>query len=171
MPPPADRLLRANGIVAVVVFVALTAVVTLQVVNRLVLHQPFIWSEEIGRFLFFWVVLLGAAISVRRRRHFVLDVTPRRWRGGTGPLHVLFDLFPQLSVLGFAVFLLVQGIGYARAGLFRTATNSGVNMSLVYTAIPVFAALTIVYSALNLLADYRAFRAGPGDGRLPPPAE
>jgi TRAP-type C4-dicarboxylate transport system permease small subunit len=164
-------MLRVNSIVAVVLFAALTAVVGLQVINRLVLHQPFIWSEEIARFLFFWVVLLGAAISVRRRRHFVVDVMPGSWKRRTGPLGALLDMIPQLCILGFAVFLLVESIGYARVGLFRTASNSGVNMALVYAAIPVFAALVIVYSMLNLLADYRAFRDGRAADRRPPPAE
>ena len=71
-------MLRLNGLVAVLLFAALTAVVGLQVVNRLALHLPIIWSEEAARFLFFWVVLLGAAIGVRQRRHFVLDVAPKR---------------------------------------------------------------------------------------------
>lgn len=161
---------RASGIVAVILFALLTAVVALQVVNRLILHQPFIWSEEIARFLFFWVVLLGAAISVRRRRHFVVDVAPAAWRGG-GLRHFLFDITPQLCVLAFALFLLIEATGYAREGTFRTASNSGVNMAFVYAAIPVFAALTAAYSVMNLLADYRAFRAGPPAERRPPAAE
>lgn len=164
-------MLRVNGIIAVILFAALTAIVALQVVNRLLLHQSFTWSEEIARFLFFWVVLLGAAISVRRRRHFVVDVSPASWRGGGHLQHFLLDIVPQLCVLGFNVFLLVQAVGYTRAGTFRTASNSGVNMALVYAAIPVFAALAIAYSTLNLLADYRAFRAGPPPERRPPPAE
>ena len=53
------RLARVHALVAVALFAALTAVVALQVVNRLVLHLPITWSEEIARFLFFWVVLLG----------------------------------------------------------------------------------------------------------------
>jgi TRAP-type C4-dicarboxylate transport system permease small subunit len=163
--------MRATGVVAVILFALLTAVVTLQVVNRLVLHQSFIWSEEIARFLFFWVVLLGAAISVRRRRHFVVDVTPASWRGGGGLRHFLFDVTPHLCILAFAVFLLVQAIVYAREGTLRTASNSGVNMAIVYGAIPVFAALAVAWSVMNLLADYRAFRAGPPPDRLPPPAE
>jgi TRAP-type C4-dicarboxylate transport system permease small subunit len=164
-------MLRGNVLVAALLFTALTAVVALQVVNRLVLHQPFIWSEEAGRFLFFWVVLLGAAISVRRRRHFVLDVTPRRWREGTGIRPFLLGIFPDLCVLGFAAFLLVQGIVYARAGTLRTATNSGINMAAVYAAIPVFAALAIAYAAVNLRADVRAYRAGGTTERPPPAAE
>jgi TRAP-type C4-dicarboxylate transport system permease small subunit len=164
-------MLRANSALAVLIFAALTAVVTLQVLNRLVLHLPIIWSEEVARFLFFWVVLLGAAVSVRRRRHFVLDLMPRRGRKATGPLHFLLDIVPDVCVLGFALFLLVQGIDYARAGTLRTATNSDINMAIVYGAIPVFAALSVVYSAVNLIVDYRAFRAGKPIERRAPPAE
>jgi TRAP-type C4-dicarboxylate transport system permease small subunit len=80
-------------------------------------------------------------------------------------------MFPQLCILGFALFLLVQAIGYTRAGILRTASNSGINMALVYAAIPVFAALSVVYSMLNLVGDYRAFRAGRAPDRHPPPAE
>ena len=160
-------MLRINGLVASLLFAALTAVVGLQVVNRLVLHLPIIWSEEAARFLFFWVVLLGAAIGVRRRRHFVLDLTPRR--ASASRVRVLLDLVPDVCVLGFSVFLLVQGIGYARIGVLRTATNSDINMAVVYAAIPTFALLSIAYSIANLLADYRALRAGqPLDRRLPP---
>ena len=46
-------LLKVNGAIAVVLFAALTLVVSLQVLTRFVLHLPFIWSEELSRFLFF----------------------------------------------------------------------------------------------------------------------
>ena len=164
-------MLRMNGRVAVLLFAALTVVVALQVLNRLVLHLPLIWSEEVARFLFLWVVMLGAAVSVRKRRHFVLDVTPRRWREGPGARHFLLGVFPDLCVLGFTLLLLVQGLVYVRAGTFRRASNSDINMAAVYAAIPVFAALAAVYAVINLVADYRAFRAGPTADRTPPPAE
>ena len=45
---------RLTTFVAVLVFAALTAVVSLQVLNRMALHLPLIWSEEVARFLFFW---------------------------------------------------------------------------------------------------------------------
>jgi len=164
-------MLRLNGVVAVWLFVVLTAVVVLQVVNRLVLHLPLIWSEEVARFAFFWVVLLGAAISVRRRRHFVLDILPRHAQAGPRAWHFVLDVFPDLCVLGFAVFLLVQGLEYVRAGALRTATNSRINMAFVYAAIPLFAVLTVAYSALNLVGDYRTFRSGGTTDRRPPAAE
>ena len=164
-------MLRLNAFVAVILFALLTTVVALQVLNRLVLHWPLIWSEEAARFLFLWVVMLGAAMGVRRRRHFVLDLWERRREERPGALRFVLDVVPHACVLGYSVFLLIQGIGYARTGLFRTASNSGVNMSFVFAAIPVFAALSIAYAFANLLADYRAFRTGRLVAQQPEPAE
>jgi TRAP-type C4-dicarboxylate transport system permease small subunit len=163
-------MLRATGLLAVLIFAALTGVVALQVVNRGVLHLPIIWSEELARFLFFWAVLLGAAMSVRRRRHFVLDLTMGRAPAGR-MRRLAVAAFPDVCVLAFSAFLLVQGLDYVRVGVLRTATNSNVNMGLVYAAIPAFAALSLIFAGLNLVADYRRFRAG---RRMPaplPPAE
>lgn len=162
---------RIHDVVAVILFAVLTAVVALQVLNRLVLHLPIIWSEEVARFVFFWVVLLGAAIGVRGRRHFVVDLTGGGRQRGGGPLRFVLDVVPDLCVLGFAVFLLIQGIAYTQTGIFRTATNSEINMSFVYAAIPVFAALSVAYSVINLIADYRAFTTGRPLERRPPAAE
>jgi TRAP-type C4-dicarboxylate transport system permease small subunit len=164
-----NALAAVNGALAVVLFTALTLVVALQVFTRFVLHLPFIWSEEAARFLFFWVVMLGAAMSVRSRRHFVIDVTMGRTRGWGRSGRFLFDVIPDLCVLAFSVFLLVQGIGYVDTGLLRVATNSHVNMGLVYAAIPVFAALSIIYTAANLLLDVSAFRQGRDAARRPAP--
>ena len=147
---------RLTTFFAVLVFAALTAVVALQVLNRMALHLPLIWSEEVARFLFFWVALLGAAISVGKRRHFVLDVGLGRRRRGW--LSAALQIAPNLSVLAFSIFLLIAGAGYLDTGRYRTATNSDVNMGFVYAAIPVFAALSIYFSGANLLTDVRALR-------------
>jgi TRAP-type C4-dicarboxylate transport system permease small subunit len=156
-----------NRALATVLFVLLTGVVTLQVFTRFVLHAPMIWSEEAARFLFFWVVLLGAAMSVKDRRHFVIDVTGGARSGGP-MLRFLFDIVPDVCVLAFSLLLLAEGIGYTQVGLFRTGTNSQINMAFVYAAIPTFAALSLVYSAANLLLDWTAFRQGLGPTPRPP---
>lgn len=155
-----ERLSAVNAAVASVLFAGLTIVVALQVLTRFVLHLPFLWSEEVARFLFFWVVMLGAAMGVKARRHFVVDVTMGRTArlGRIG--RFLFDIVPDLCVLGFSIFLLILGIDYTRSGVLRTATHSGVNMSLVYAAIAVFAGLSILYSATSLLRDVAAFIEG-----------
>lgn len=157
---PLDRLATANRAVALVLFAALTVVVALQVIARFILHAPMIWSEEAARFLFFWLVLLGSAMGVRDRRHFVIDFTI----GGQPPQagtkrRLLLDIVPDACVLAFSVFLLVHGILYTEVGLLRVATNSQVNMALVYAAIPAFAALSLLYSVSNIVLDCVRFRS------------
>lgn len=158
---------RTNRAIATVLFALLTGVVALQVFSRFVVHAPVIWSEEAARFLFFWVVLLGAAMSVKDRRHFAIDVIGGRASGGPA-LRFLLDIVPDVCVLGFSLLLFVEGVGYTEVGLFRTASNSRVNMALVYAAVPTFAALSAIYAAANLLVDWTAFRQGRGPTPRPP---
>lgn len=157
---------RVNGYLAVILFGLLTLVVALQVFTRFVLHAPFIWSEELARFLFFWVVLLGSSLSVKHRRHFVIDVGIGSKSAKKSRRRFLLDAIPDLCVLGFSLILLLQSVGYVEVGLLRVAPNSQVNMAWVYGAIPVFAALSLLYSAANLAADLAGFsREGDGPSR------
>src|SRR4029079_8640085 len=51
--------------------------VTLQIVARFTdLIPHWIWTEEMARFLFIWMVMLGAMIGVREGTHFEVDVWP-----------------------------------------------------------------------------------------------
>ena len=61
---------------------ALTVVVSYQVFSRYVDFVPrFLWTEEVSRFCFIWVVLLGAAVAVREGTHFTIDVLPQSMPG------------------------------------------------------------------------------------------
>src|SRR5437588_330969 len=49
--------------------------VTLQIVSRYTALIPsWIWTEELSRFLFIWMVMLGAMIGIREHSHFALGL-------------------------------------------------------------------------------------------------
>jgi TRAP-type C4-dicarboxylate transport system permease small subunit len=163
-------LLKVQEALGVVLFVGLTAVVTLQIVSRFVFHSPYIWSEEVARFLFFWVALTGASISVRLRRHFVIDVIHMMAADGStrmARLEAWLRLFGDIAILGFSVLLFVLGWEYTGLGTFRVGTNSEINMSLVYAAIPFAAGTMITYSLANIVETLTDFRRRDGDGDRP----
>src|SRR5690606_5642058 len=65
-----------SGLLVVTVAI-LVVPVTLQVVSRYTELVPaYIWTEELARFLFIWMVMLGAMIGVREGTHFEVDVWP-----------------------------------------------------------------------------------------------
>src|SRR5882672_4917011 len=51
--------------------------VSLQIFSRYTQLIPaYIWTEEMARFLFIWMVMIGAMIGVHEGSHFEVDVWP-----------------------------------------------------------------------------------------------
>src|SRR5436190_17263704 len=73
--------------------------VTLQIISRYTALIPsWIWTEELSRFLFIWMIMLGSMIGVREGTHFVVDVLPQMPPRPNAVVQMLADL----GVLVFA---------------------------------------------------------------------
>lgn len=88
----------------------LLLVVGAQIFARYVLNHSLFWSEELARYLFIYLVFLGAAIVLRREGHiqvsfFVERLPPRLQRG----VAVVVDLL----LLGFAGIVFTQSVRLA----------------------------------------------------------
>lgn len=55
--------------IALIILAVLVLVVGLQIFARYVLNHSLFWSEELARYLFIYLVFLGAAIMLRKNRH------------------------------------------------------------------------------------------------------
>jgi len=121
---------------------AITGVVFLQVISRYVFRHPFDWPEELARFLFVWVALLGAALALRRGAHFSIEILvnkfSKRWRLTTALfIHSLLGLF----------ILIVTIKGFELAIRIREQLSSGIEISMTfpYLAVPVSFAVMLKY--------------------------
>ena len=65
----------------------------MQILARYVDFIPrYIWTEEVARFCFIWIIMLGAMIAVRDDTHFDVDVLPQpRTAAAVGLDHVVLD--------------------------------------------------------------------------------
>ena len=55
--------------------------VSLQIFSRYTALIPsYIWTEEMARFLFIWMIMIGAMLGIREGTHFEVDVWPRMGR-------------------------------------------------------------------------------------------
>lgn len=74
--------------------------VSLQIFSRYTALIPsYIWTEEMARFLFVWMVMIGAMIGVRDGAHFEVDVWPHLPPRAHAALRIVSSLF----ILGFAL--------------------------------------------------------------------
>ena len=125
--------------------ITVCAVVLLQVLMRYLFATPNPWSEELSRFAFIWVSLLGASLAVEHRAHFGFDqvtkkLAPRARRA--------VERFAWAVVLAFALLLIGTGIALMDLTLGERSAALNLPVALVYAAAPVSGALM----AIHLLA-------------------
>ena len=138
-----DRWLGALESAVLAALVALiTAVTFAQVFARYVLSSPLIWSEELARYLFVWIVLIGAAAAVRLNEHFGLDLLRRH---APPALRTAIGALSMLVVALCLAGLLVTGIMETRQAAGQISPGLQVGLHWAYAAMPVGAALGLFH--------------------------
>jgi TRAP-type C4-dicarboxylate transport system permease small subunit len=133
--------------VASALYMVLIGVTVGGVFFRYVLNDSLVWGEELGRYMFIWIVCIGAAIGVARDRHvnvdFVLEKLPARIRN-------LVELATEVGVLVFLAVVIVQGAKLTIFGLGSFSLALQIPMAWVYGALPFTAALMAVYTVRRI---------------------
>ena len=141
--------------IAVMLYGVLARYVLLPVTDWLDWDQPnFFWVEEVGETTLAWLTMIGAAIAVKERSHFALNLITHHLteRAQTG-LHILHNLL----IAGFGG--LIAWFGYKLVLLNISLTSPALEMSLGWLY-----ATTVAGGILMALFALDAARkpAGPG---------
>jgi TRAP-type C4-dicarboxylate transport system permease small subunit len=108
--------------------------VSIQVISRYTALIPaWIWTQELSRFLFIWMIMLGSMIAVREGTHFVVDVWPRMGPRATAALQIVCNVF----VLAFALVFVWWGIQFVRFGWSQTSELADLPMPFIFVAWPI----------------------------------
>ena len=164
MIPPAwrARLDRTLESVLVTLMALMTVNVVWQVTSRFVLRSPSNFTDELARYLFIWLGLLGAAYAAGRHLHLAVDAFTIR----LGP--AAQQRLRRLSALMLSLFgLLVLVIGGSRLVyitwvLGQRSASLQVPMALVYLALPVSGVLMVHYGLTAFVGQSPS--TAPGDG-------
>ncbi len=116
--------------------------VTLQIISRYTALIPsYIWTEEMARFLFIWMVLIGAMVGVRESSHFEVDVWPTLSRRGEAAVRIV----ARLGTLALAVVFVWAGTEFTRFAWYRTSELADLPLWLIHIAWPVAGVTWIVF--------------------------
>ena len=145
--------------VAMTLLMALLIVpVTLQIISRYTgLIPRYIWTEEVARFCFIWVVMLGAMIAVRDSSHFDVDVLPKF---ANPRADAASRLFVQLAMLAMALVFVIYGYDFALFGALQTSELAGLPMVTIYIAWPLAGVTWLFFLGDKMLADLRILFLG-----------
>jgi TRAP-type C4-dicarboxylate transport system permease small subunit len=143
-----DRVVARIEAGAIVVLVScLTAVTFAQVVTRYGLSNPLIWSEELARYLFVWVSMIGAALAIREGGHFGLDLLVRR----VPALRSIVAPVVTTVMIVFLAIVLKTGIDETTLASMQFAMTFPMRMQWAYLALPVGAGLMLFHLVIHLI--------------------
>jgi TRAP-type C4-dicarboxylate transport system permease small subunit len=145
-----DLLAKGEAAVLMVLVAAMTVVVFLQVIYRYVLTQPLYWSEEVARYLFVWLSILGAALGLQKGGHFGLDLF-YRMLPSQGRRFLKFMIY--LLMGGVILVLLVQGIVLVQKTAAQQSPAMELSMGWAYACLPVGAALMVIHLLVVIIKE------------------
>ena len=129
--------------------------VTLQILSRFTgLIPSYIWTEELARFMFIWMVMIGAMIGVREGTHFEVDVWPQLGSRGNAMLRIASQVF----VLVFALVFVWWGIAFTRFGWDQLSEIAELPMWTIFIAWPVAGITWLLFLGESFVANLRVVR-------------
>ncbi len=129
--------------------------VTMQIVSRWTPALPhYIWTEEMARFLFIWMIMIGAMVGVREGTHFEVDLFPVF----SPKVAAAFRLVGSFAILGFAVVFVWAGIEFTRFAFNRTSELAELPLWMIHVAWPVTGLTWLLFLGERILDDVDILR-------------
>jgi TRAP-type C4-dicarboxylate transport system permease small subunit len=147
------RLYEGLGFLGGGILAVMTGAVFLQVVLRYAFRTGVEGLDEVPRYLFVWLVMIGAAAAMHRGEHTALDyfrnrLSPRRQAVASAFTH-------GVGMLLF-VSLIRTSLVLVPNSQLQTSAGLGLPLGYVYAAVPVGSALILLPMAWHLGASLRA---------------
>jgi len=116
--------------------------VSLQIFSRYTSLIPsYIWTEEMARFFFIWMIMLGAMIGIRDSSHFDIDLWPEL-RPRT---NAALKLIAQIGILVMALVFVWYGIKFLQFGWDQTSELADLPMGFIFVAWPLSGATWLLF--------------------------
>lgn len=154
-----DMLNSVFTYLSVVLLVIIIISTSIQVFTRYILNASLSGTDEVARFAFIWMSMMGASICVRNNGHAVVsilnDALKRKPR--TQKSHEI--LIQALIVIGSLV-LLVYGVKLVGATGAQRSAGLGIPMSYTYACVPFGALGMIINGIVNIVDAIAAMKGG-----------
>jgi TRAP-type transport system small permease protein len=132
--------------------------VLLQIFSRYVGFIPrYIWTEEMARFFFIWMIMLGAMIGVREGTHFDVDLLPNLSPKWNAALRAVM----HVAILIFALIFAHYGYQFTMEAVQgeRTSELADLPLWLIFVAWPLAGITWLLFTVEKLLVEFRLLRA------------
>ena len=151
-----DAYYRLLKLVLTFLMFALVVPVTMQIISRYTGVIPrYIWTEEISRFCFVWIIMIGSMIAVRDGTHFDVDLLPHP----KTPFSLgMSKLVVHISMLAMTYIFIRFGYDFAKFGAQQESELAGVPMLSMYISFPLAGVSWLIFLAEKIIEDIKIMR-------------
>ena len=130
-----------------ILLVCMVIIVFSNVISRYFLKAALAWSEEVSRFMFIWLVFLGAVLAYQSNEHLGLDLITKKLPKKIGlVVAIICDL-----IVMYALFLItVGGQDLAIQSWKWLSPATSVSYGIVYLIVPICGGLMLLQTVLKL---------------------
>ncbi len=152
--------IAAYGRLLDVLLVATVAVlivpVSLQIFSRFTALIPsYIWTEEMARFFFIWMIMIGSMVGIRDGAHFDVDLWPELRPRANALLCIVGNVF----ILVFALVFIWYGIRFVQFGWSQNSELAELPMPFIFLAWPMAGFTWVLFLGERFVADVRTLTA------------
>lgn len=141
---------KINGNILIILSFSLVICVVWQVISRYIAPRPSTTTDEMARFIFMWIGLLGAAQASAYKKHLAIDLLILKLKGKA---QKILQGIIEILILIFATSVLIYG---GTLLSIRTFSNAQITpalqipMGYVYLVVPIAGTLIAFFSLFEI---------------------
>jgi len=137
----------------------MTIIIFIQVIMRHVVHNSLVWSEELARYLFIWLIYLGISYGAKIMKHIKIEAALRLFPKAVRPYIVIIG---DILFLGFSLFITLTSFTVVekQINLGQASPAMHIPMWIIYAAPMVGFALTSIRQVQTILYRTTKLREG-----------
>jgi len=152
-----DFYYRLLDVLLIATVAILIVPVSLQIFSRYTdLIPSYIWTEEMARFFFIWMIMIGAMVGVRDGAHLDADLWPELAPRANALLRMVSNVF----VLVFALVFIWYGIRFVQFGWDQNSELAELPMGYIFVAWPLAGFTWVLFLGEHFIADLRTIASG-----------
>lgn len=147
-----DKLSKLALLISMSSIVAMTAIISYQVVARYFFNASPAWSERLSLVLLGYLVFFGAAVGVHERFHIRIDAL----RDAVSPrLAKIFDVSANFAVVCAGIVMIIAGYQLTTTLWPFKVPSLGIPRGLALLPIPLSGLLITLFAGSQLIEDVR----------------
>jgi len=128
------------------------------IISRYVFHYAIIWSPEVCRFLYIYIIFIGTFLGIKQNTHIGLDIVVDHM---PNKVKMVVEISRNLIMMVFFIFLSYLGFKFSIIGMSQMTLTLGISKGWIYLVIPigaVFMFISIFQKTLKSLSKAKSGR-------------